>query len=332
MLGLAGPVAVGVLAGHGRIGMAASLGGLALSRGEKGETLREQAPGLAYSLTAVSAAMLAGTAVGSHGTLTPFAVPAIAAAAGLLGSMSRPLARATTQFILFLIIAAYLGAGGARPMGMMLLFLLGAVWTAGLSLALRPLFRVLHLSRNAETAAVIDRRPTYSPRQLLRRWQKSLTRLSGWQYTLRITLCLAAAQAVVWLWPLHHGYWVAITVMIAVQRNLRTALTRTLHRAAGTLLGVLFTCVLLLGSWPLWGVVALIAALSAMRPVLMEVNYTAYAAVQTPLVILLLDFGRKPTGAVAFDRLACTLIGCGLALTLGYPGWPKLSAAKTRAS
>ena len=143
MLGLAGPIAVGAMAGHARIGMVASLGGLALSGEGKGETFREQAPGLIYALVAGSAAMFTGSAMAGRGMLTALGIPAIAAVAGLLGGISRPLVRATTQFILYTIIAANLNLRGAHPLGMMLLFFLGAAWTAGLSLVLRPLFRAL---------------------------------------------------------------------------------------------------------------------------------------------------------------------------------------------
>jgi DNA-binding MarR family transcriptional regulator len=61
------------------------------------------------------------------------------------------------------------------------------------------------------------------------------------------------------------------------------------------------------------------------RPILVETSYTAYAAVMTPLVILLLDFGQAPSWSAGVDRFAATLAGCGLALTLGYLGWPRLS-------
>ena len=129
MLGLAGPLAVGAMAGHAEIGIAVSLGGLAMSGGGKGETFRERAPRMLYTLAAGGAAMLTGSAMAGHAVLSTFGVAAIAAVVGLLGSISRPLARATTQFILYTIIAANVGAHTAHPLGMMLLFSLGAVYS-----------------------------------------------------------------------------------------------------------------------------------------------------------------------------------------------------------
>ncbi|MBI5594432.1 MAG: FUSC family protein [Deltaproteobacteria bacterium] len=323
MLGLAGPIAVGAMTGHPRIGMAVSLGGLALSGEGKGETFREQMPGLIHATVAGSVAMFTGPAMTGHGDmLAAVGIPAVAAAAGLLGGISRPLARAATQFILYTLIAANLGMREAHPLGLMLLFFLGAAWTAGLSLVLRPLFRTMCSA--PPIPANTDQPPHHSAGQLLRRWRNSLTHLSGWQYAIRITLCLAAAEVYEWIWPHHHGYWVSVTVVIVVQRNLQAALKRTLQRAAGTAFGVLLTGLFLLGLPPMWAMIVMIAALSAARPILMEANYAAYAAVMTPLVILLLDFGQEPSWTVMVDRLAATLAGCTLALTLGYLMWSRL--------
>jgi uncharacterized membrane protein YccC len=323
-LGLAGPITIGAMAGHADFGMAASLGGLALSGEGKGETFREQVPDLIYALVAGTAAMVTGSAMAGHGMLTTFGVPAVAGAAGVLGGISRPLVRATTQFILYTIIAANLDLRGAHPIGMILLFFLGAAWSAGLSLGLRPLFRAMRPHPIPYAAAEVAQPPKHSPGQLLRRWRNSLAHLSGWQYALRITLCLIAGEAFECIWPHHHGYWVSITVVIVAQRNLQAAFPRTLQRAVGTSIGVLLTGLLLLGSSSMWPVIAMIAALAAARPILKEANYAAYAAVMTPLVILLLDFGREPSWAVVIDRLAATLFGCALALTLGYLVWSRL--------
>jgi hypothetical protein len=325
MLGLAGPLVVGAMTDHLQAGMAASLGGLVLGGEGKGETSGEQAPGLIYALAAGSAAMLTGAALSGHARAAAFGISFLAAAAGLIGSISRPLARATTQYILYTIIAANLAAQGTQPLGVMLMFLQGACWTAALFLVLRPLFKVMGRSSHPAIPKNTVQLHKYTAKQRLRRWRKSLARLSGWQYVVRISSCLGAAAIFEWILPLHHGYWVSVTVVIVVQRNLQTAAARAFHRAAGTVLGVLLISLLLLASPPVWALLLIIAALAAARPILLETNYTAYAAVMTPLVILLLDFGQDPSWADVVDRLAATLAGCGLALTLGYLGWSRLS-------
>jgi hypothetical protein len=320
MLGLAGPVAVGAITGHPQIGMAIALGGLALSGGGQGETFREQLNSFSYALVAGSAAVFAGSALAGCGTLKLLAIPAIAAVS-LLGGISRPLARSTALFILFMIIAANVGAPETHPLGMMLLFSVGAAWTAGLSLALGSLSRTICPARISETTEAAPQPPRYPAKLLVRRWWKLLAHLSGWQYTLRLTLCIIAAQAVDWIWPDHHGYWVSVTVVLVLQRDLQKAFSRTVQRAIGTALGVLLMSLIFLGVPPVGVVVGLIALLAAARPVLREANYTAYATVITPLVILLLDFGKETSWALIVDRLIATLLGCALVLTLGYLIW-----------
>ncbi len=327
-LGMAGPIAAGALIGHAELGMMAALGGLALSRDGKGATFRQRAKGLLYGLAAGTLAVFTGSALAGHG-LTALGIPAVAAVAGLLGSISRPLARATTLFILYTIIASSIGARGVHASGATFLFFVGAAWTAGLSLGLKPLFRLLRFGRSRQPAETAVPAPSYTARQLLRRWKGTLGHLSGWQYILRITSCLVAAQSFELLWPHHHGYWVSITLVIVVQRDLQTAFERAVHRAVGTCLGVLLTGLFLLSEPSLWSMIGIIGILAAARPLLIDTNYTAYAAVMTPLVILLLDFGRDPSWAVVFDRLIATLVGCGIGLTLGYLAWSRIATPVT---
>ncbi|MCE5283219.1 MAG: FUSC family protein [Deltaproteobacteria bacterium] len=321
MLGMAGPITVGVMTGHPQAGLLASLGGLALSGDGKGATFREQAPGLIYAMIASSAAVFAGSAVAGRGLLTALAIPAVVAVIGLLGGISRPLARASTQFILFAIIAANLAAIRIDPFSGTLCFFIGAVWTAFLFILLRPLFQAMPFAKPLEHPAPSVQTPKRSFGQLVLRWWHSLARFTGWQYPLRIASCLLVAEAFDWSWPDHHGYWASITVAIVVHRNLRIALPRAVQRAVGTFFGVLFISLFLLVSPSVWLVVAIVALLALLRPIFMEIHYTAYAAVMTPLVILLLDFGHIPSLVTAMDRLAATLVGCILALTIGYLLW-----------
>lgn len=321
ILGLGGPIAVGVLSGHAGIWMVAALGSFALTRSAGDHGMRGEALSLLRAIAAGTAAILTGSAMAGHAPWLAFGIPLTIAAAGLLGSLSRPLARAAVLFGLYTIIATGLGARGIHPLGAALLFLLGATWTACLSLGLGSLFRALHpfpLPPAADDAA----RPSGpGARRLLRRWLGALAHLSGWQYPLRILVCLFAAQAFESLRPLHHGYWVGLTVAIVVQRDLRDSRRRALQRAAGTALGVLLVCPILIFAPPAWAVIATLIALAAARPILREASYVAYAMVHTPAIILLMDFGRAPSWAVVGDRLIATLVGCAIAIAIGYLPW-----------
>lgn len=325
MLGLAGPIAIGTLIHQSRLGIAVALGGLAVSGRGRGENGSPSILATIPTLVAGGLAMFAGSLLTGTGALAVYGILLIAAVAALLGSISRPLARAGAQFSLFTIISANLNGGAASPLGLMLLFGLGAMATTCLELGLRSLARVLTPVPHLRPLETPPQRPSYTVRQLFCRWSRSLAHLTGWQYTLRLTLCLTITQTLVWLWPEHHTYWLSLTVVIVVQRNLATAFTRTWQRAAGTLAGILLTALFLLGPVPAWGRIGSIALLAAARPLLAERNYVASTAALTPLIILLLDFDHPPSPAVIIDRLVATLIGCALALLLGYAGWSRLS-------
>jgi len=322
MFGLAGPIAFGVATGSIGTGIITSLGGLALSGGVKGNTFREQARNLLYSVTAGGVAIFTGSILVGYGAKTAFFLPTIAAAAALLGGISRPLAVASTRFILFLIIAVNLDIYGTRPIGLTCLFLIGALLTSGLSILFKLLFKLFRLYKVPHDSAQSSR---YPAKLLARRWTKSLAHVSGWQYTLRITACLLAGQGFELVWPHHHGYWVIVTIIIVVQRDLQRALKRAWERTMGTILGVLLISLLLLASSSMWSTVIAITILAAARPILMQTNYIAYATVQTPLILLLLDFGRALSWTIVADRLVATLAGCAIAMTIGYLGWSRIA-------
>jgi len=93
--GLAGPIAVGAMVGHAEIGIMASIGGLATSEGGLGETFRDQLTSIIWTILAGCSAMLIGTTFSRIGsfTVSAFCIPAVALVTGLLGGMSRALAR-----------------------------------------------------------------------------------------------------------------------------------------------------------------------------------------------------------------------------------------------
>jgi uncharacterized membrane protein YccC len=143
----------------------------------------------------------------------------------------------------------------------------------------------------------------------------------GWQYPIRLTTCLAAAQVMGLVWPQPNASWIAVTVVIVVRRRLEGALRRAIERAAGTAAGVLAGSAVLLWVPPSWLFVLLVSGLAAVRPVLKDRQYTLYATVMTPLVLLLMEGGGRVAPATIGYRLADTAIGCVLALGIGYLPW-----------
>jgi len=318
-LGLAAPLAAGIALGRPNIATAAAFGALAMSGTGEGSSPRRRIADLGRSLAAGCLAMLAGTAAGGGGPVTSLLVPLIAAAAGLVGGVSRSLARVAGRFVLYFIIAAHLDLGGSRPAVAILLFILGGLWTGALSLGARALFRLILPKQEGRGAPEESETASHPVRFLLRRWKKTLGSLAAWHYVIRLGLSLAAAEACVLAFPGRHGQWAVLTAGILVERDLQGPLGKTMRRAAGTSLGVLAAGLLLLGAPPAWAAVSAIAALAAARVVLRDSNYAAYSAVMTLLVLLLLDVGGTPSWILLADRLVATLVGCVIALTLGNP-------------
>jgi hypothetical protein len=323
MLGLAGPVAVGVALGHTGPGLTASLGGLALGGKGGKATLREDAVVLALTAAAGSAALFIGCASAGRGALTALGVPSLIAVAALLGGASESLARLTMTFIIFTLIALNLGDEGVRPVSATLLFLLGALWMAAVALGFCLVFG--SDEQNGGPRARAKGAPGFAAQ--LHQWWTALAHFPAWSYALRLGLCLLVAEVYTWARPHHHSYWVSTTIAIVVQRDFQAALSRKVHRLVGTVVGVLLASLLVVFVPTVWFEVAMIALLAAGRPIFRDTNYALYAATMTPLVFMLVDLGHRASGSILVDRLLATIVGCVIAFLFGYLGWRELSAA-----
>ncbi|MEV4572318.1 FUSC family protein [Nonomuraea jabiensis] len=315
-LGLGGPVAWGVASGRPAVGALAAIGALAVSglfAGEVRPGLRRLLVHGAAAVAGTAVAGLAGVLAAGRGWLTAVTVVLIAGLLAVAGGISRPMAEHSTRFIVFMVISTGL-AKGVEPVAAAVLFAGGAAW------GLLVTALCLHIRKGPAEQGELPR-PAPPARALLRRWWRTLGNASGWQYPIRLTACLAAAEAVGLLWPQPTASWIAVTVVIVVRRRLDGAARRSAERAAGTAAGVVAGSAVLLWAPPSWLFVLLVAALAAARPALKERDYTLYATVMTPLVLLLMEGGsRVPPPTIGY-RLADTAIGCVLALGIGYLPW-----------
>ncbi|MEV4020115.1 FUSC family protein [Nonomuraea angiospora] len=308
------------------------------------------------AVAGTAVAGLAGALVAGRGWLTAVTVVLIAGLLAVAGGISRPMAEHSTRFVVFMVISTGV-AKGVEPVAAAVLFAEGAAWgllvtalclhsrkgraepgepataarPAAPAGALRasppgglpvPPARALRASSpGGLPAPPAGALPAPPARALLRRWWRMLGSVSGWQYPIRLTACLAAAEAVGLLWQQPTASWIAVTVVIVVRRRLDGAARRSVERAAGTAAGVAAGSAVLLWVPPSWLFVLLVSALAAVRPVLKERAYTLYATVMTPLVLLLMEGGARVAPATIGYRLADTAIGCVLALGLGYLPW-----------
>jgi uncharacterized membrane protein YccC len=323
-LGMGIPIAVGAAIGRTDLGMLASIGGLAVSGAGGYGTLREQSVRLSYALIAGTLAILIGSAMGGHGWITGAAVVIATILAALIGGFGRTVARYSSVFIVFVVIGTGVNpAGVVNPAGATFIFITGAIWTMMVSLLASGLFRVPDMETIPEPGTIPGRQSALLPfKNRWRRWSASLFRPAGWHYPLRIGLCMLAAEIVAVLWGQQQSYWIALVVAIVVQRSFETTSSRVFQRTIGTFAGVLAVSFLLLWSLPIGLLVLVVMILAALRPLLKVRNYALYSAVMTPLVLILLEFGKPMTPEIISYRLIDTVIGLSIGIILGYHIWP----------
>jgi len=295
-LGMGGPILLAGALGQASAGVAAALGGFMVGMGANARDLRP-------ALLAAGGAMAAAWLLGGEGIRASMAAVLLSGFAALGSGYSRPAALVAGRFIVFLWICLGPLGGGAEEAARMVLVAAGAGWMA-----------VLVLTLGDGPAPPAMTAPAATAVRKFRRWRATLGHAAGWNHALRLVPCLGMAAALELGWPGHHLRWVAVTVAILTQRQPEAAYGRAMQRAAGAVLGVAATGLLLGRGLPGWGLALLVGALAGVAAWLRSRSYLAYAAGMTPLVILLLDGGRPVTVEVLVERVVATLIGAGLVI------------------
>jgi uncharacterized membrane protein YccC len=151
----------------------------------------------------------------------------------------------------------------------------------------------------------------------------NLTRTSEvFRHALRVGVTLAVAVAISHLFPLGHGYWLPMTVMIVLKPDFAATLSRGLGRSVGTLLGAgLVTLLLAVLAPSSAGLIVLTVALYGASVAVLRANYVIYSVGVASLVVVLLAFTGSPAPSLAADRVFYTLLGAALALA-AYAAWP----------
>ncbi len=322
-LGMGIPIAACAAIGRTDLGMLASIGGLAVGGAGGYGNLRDQSLRLAYAVIAGALAILIGSASGGYGWITGAVVVIATIFAAVIGRFGRTIARYSSLFIVFVVIGTSIHTEGAvSPAGATLIFIAGAIWTMLVSLAASGLFRVLGMEPVPDPDAIPGRPPTSpSIKNRLRRWSASLSTRTGWQYPLRIGLCMLAAEIVAVLWGQQQAYWIPLVVALVVQPGLETTGSRVFQRAIGTFAGVLAVSLLLLWSLPIGLLALIVMILAGLHPLLKVRNYALYSAVMTPLILILLEFGKPMTPEILSYWLIDTAVGLSIAIVLGYLIW-----------
>lgn len=168
-------------------------------------------------------------------------------------------------------------------------------------------------------------------RRVRPRTGRSTPEALSWARTRAFAIVLTAVLAIAGWWTVelqlqHGGAWFLMTFLIILQPSLQDSLSRTIHRATGTVAGVIASLALylLLGPWPTLlyaaGCLAAIAALTLRcttnRP------YWQYVTLLTPAVVLLEGTSTSvidtAEARVGFTLLAAA-IAVGIELLLRTP-------------
>jgi hypothetical protein len=306
-LGMAVPVMAGLALGKPHLGFTIGLGAMLLA-----DQTPAQAPASPDRPSAIAALLPAALAVTlatliAGGPWTDPAMILLASVAAAVSGYSRPVAVTAIRFIVYLVLSVSLldSAGGHRT-AVALVFGLGALW----NVAIRALLRAPRAAGPAAPA----RKPT--PAQLRAHWRKTMSQVAGWQFPIRVLVGLAGGSGLRHLWPSHHFFWIVLTVALLTQRPLEPVPVKITQRAAGSLLGVGLTWAILAVAAPPLDLAAIICVLGAAAPLARSRSYLIYSVISTPVILLVMDLGKPVAAVLLTDRLAATLMGAIIVVSL----------------
>jgi len=309
-LGMGVPILIGVLVGHPRVGLAASLGAMWVGNAPRGASLAEHWRTVRDIVLAAIGAAIAAALIARHGWWSDTSLVLVAGMAALLGGFSRPAAAASQRFIVFVTIGLGIATHASDRILLTILIAEGAIWAALCALAIGALARRWGIGQ----IALAEPRSNASFTQLFRRWRRLLATIAGWIYPLRLMACLACAVVLREAMPQHHYSWIAVAVALLTQRQGDGLVVKVLQRAMGVAAGVMATEMIASRPLPGWALVLVIAALAAASPWLRKRSYVAYTAAATPLILLLASGGGTIAQGLLIDRLVATLIAAGLVI------------------
>ncbi|MDR3662260.1 MAG: FUSC family protein [Mycobacterium sp.] len=147
--------------------------------------------------------------------------------------------------------------------------------------------------------------------------------------SLRTGIGLAVAVAVTHVFPVQHGFWVAMASLSVLRSSALTTGTRVLRAVGGTVIGFVLGAVLiyLIGPNPtlLWLLLPLVAFGSAYVPDVF--SFVAGQAMFTMLVLTIYNLISPAGWRVGLLRLENVLVGAAVGVVVSLLLWPRGSAA-----
>ncbi|MFD1674279.1 FUSC family protein [Alicyclobacillus fodiniaquatilis] len=319
LIGMAGCISLGFYLDNLVFGLLSTFGVMITSGTSSDGTIKKQTTQLLSTTLVGTVAMVVGSMIVGHGWITGVLIVMISTLAALMGGISRPVAIASTQFMLLTMIGTNMGDAGLHQ-GILKLpaaFAIGSLIGVIVLLAMESLLWLTTDHKNSFQPTTI------SNRQRFLRWRRSLTHFIGWQYAIRVGLCMLAAQVIEIIFHFERSYWIGLTIAIVLQRDLSASQGRIVQRGIGTAAGVVLGTLVLLCALPQWSIVVIVGVLGALRPIFKNRSYAIYAMLMTPLMLMMFSAGRTVTASLLEYRLLDTMIGCMLAYALGCYVWRK---------
>jgi uncharacterized membrane protein YccC len=141
-------------------------------------------------------------------------------------------------------------------------------------------------------------------------------------FAIRLMLCVGVATVCSEALPLQRSYWVPLAVAVVLKPDFGSVFARAWQYAAGTAIGAACGAVIL-SAYPSDAVLLVPAVVfAALLPYGMSRNYGLFGAFFSALVILLIDLLTHGGWRLAEARFIDILLGCGIALVVGYAPWP----------
>jgi uncharacterized membrane protein YccC len=141
-------------------------------------------------------------------------------------------------------------------------------------------------------------------------------------FAIRLMLCIGVATVLSQALPLQRSYWVPLTVAVVLRPDLGSVFARALQSGAGTVIGAGVGALILASGPPDALVVIWLAVFALALPYGQSRNYGLFTVFFAPLVVLLINLLSNDGWQLASARLIDALLGCGIALLIGYAPWP----------
>ena len=141
------------------------------------------------------------------------------------------------------------------------------------------------------------------------------------RHALRVAITVAAAALLSQALKLQRSYWVTVTVVIVLQPHAIATVRRALQRVAGTVVGGIVAALLARAVHPLSLLAPVLFGMSWVAVAVRRMNYALFAALLTPVFVLLAESAAGGSHLTRV-RILDTLLGGALGLAGALLLWP----------